>query len=392
MQVIQDDGCKYPAEDLKDHEVKINQIDEIDRKIAELIEQKKQCRSNHTKYEEFIKNYADNKIHLAYYFVDDMHVFRLLCKNYPYQYDGHLMIRRALKEKNLPMIGEIVFQGYKLYKISSSQILISELYYDIVNLCMKLGDLNALRVFHENLTISAVMDMRVEIFDKSRETYYEIVKPYCDEKHLLKINEYKVKTPNDQNQLHSLKNSKCERFTKYMEMITYFNGYVFDWVLEGFRKYCNFEQIYQNENKIRDKLIEYIKYLIENHDPVSLRNFNNIFNVSKIFAIPGHPRPGICDHLKIVAAKFGLEYYRIVTDILGDFTSYYKFPQFMFDIDIEVFKYIFKNLRWNNYFRESWIEAKNEIYDLILLAEEKNNKPILDFMLQFKYPWLTSES
>jgi hypothetical protein len=372
MEVIQD-------------EVKINQIDEIDRKIAELIKQKKQCGSNQTKYEEFIKNYADDKIHLAYYCVDDVHVFRLLCKNYPRQYDGYLMIKRALKNKNLPLIGEIVLQGYKLYKISSNQISISELYYDIIKLCMELGDLNVLKVFHENLTINAVMDMRVEIFDKSRETYYEIVKPYCNEKHLLKINEYKVKTQNDQNQLHSLKNSKCGRFTKYMEMITYFDGYVFDWVIDGFRKYCNFDQIYQNGNKIHEKLMDYTEYLIKDCKPTPLRHFNQIFNLFKLYEISS--RPGICDQLKISAAKFGLEYYRIVTDMLGDFTSYYEFPKFMFDIDVEVFKYMFKNLNWKSFSNpQVWDSYKDSFYNLILLAEEKNNKPILDFLLQFRYP------
>jgi hypothetical protein len=54
---------------------------------------------------------------------------------------------------------------------------------------------------------------------------------------------------------------------------------------------------------------------------------------------------------------------------------------------------MFKNLNWKSFSNpQAWDSYKDSFYELILLAEEKNNKPILDFLLQFRYPWLTSES
>lgn len=365
--------------------IKINEtkeIDEIDKKIALLIEQKKQYRTNQTKYEEFMKKHNDSTLDLVYYFADDVEIFKLLCKERPFEYDRYLLIKRALKNKNLALVIEIVLQGFKLYRIDyQPYFYISNLYWIIIGLCIQLQNLNALKFFHENMSLNFDMDLRTEILEKTRESYYEIVKPYCDEKYFVKLNEYKVKTQANQNQSHVLKNSNTERFNHYMEMLDDFNGLLFDWIFEGFRTYCNFDQIYQNDNKIRNKIFVYVEKLVQSGNIKDLKIFDQIFNLKKLYKNINR------EHLKIMAIKFGFDFYQNVTNILGHFQQYDQFPKFMFDIEIELFKYMFKNLNWQQFSNhQNWDHYRDFSNDLILLAEEKN-KEILTFLVTYKYPW-----
>ena len=366
-------------------------MDEIDRKIAGLQEQKKQQIINKTKYEEFILDNLEASNQELYFYCNDAEIFKILCKERPFQYDAILLIKKALVEKNLPIIIEIVLQGFKLDKVERPSgypsILIDDLYYEIVLACIESKDLNALRFFHENLTINTVMDLQVEIFEKSRETYYEIVKPYCDDKYFIQINQYKVKTPNDQHQLCALKNSKSERFTKYMEITSMFEGPIFDWIFDGFRKYCQIDSIYQRDSKIKNNLCNEIERLIKVGDENNLKTLHHIFDLRKLYDLSGSPSK--CDHFKIIAALHGLNYYKFVANIFGHFQNYYDFSRFAFNIQIEVFEYMFVNLNWK-LDRMNRREVRDTIDELILLAEKKNDR-MLKFLLNFNYPWLSAQ-
>lgn len=358
-------------------------MDDIDQKIAELQELKIQRQKNNSEYFKFLSDNPLLTTKELYYYVDDVNIFKELCRDKPFKYDAELLMDKAIRNCNIKMVTELVLQGFDLYFVERQffQFNVKDYYKNIVDIFMKQKDIKYLKFLHEHIVFTVLKSQNIIISDQEKDVYLES-RHFIDQNLVMEVKLYKPVNSFSHPYISAdnfKKNILTYLFNLYMDKIIDFKGDIFDWVFINFRNYCQTGNFYSHNHLLQKNLTDYVIEKIKQGNLIDLKTLSNIFDFKQLGQFIKDR-----DNLHLLSTGFGLEFYSWFAETFGFWWQSEIFINNANNIDFEVVKYIYKKLPWGQYKNDS--NMKQKVCELIYKTKQKNNRQLLSFLLNFDYP------